>query len=84
MTKPETISVTSLREQTRRVIEDVHFRGRNYVVERAGQQMVVIMSVDEYQRLLVQSTPEQQAPPHENHYTEPFANLINRCKREAK
>lgn len=48
----ETISVTELRNSTREVIENAHFRNRRYVVERAGQPMVVIVGVEDFQRLM--------------------------------
>ena len=32
-TEPETISVTDLRERTREILENAHFRGRQYRVE---------------------------------------------------
>ncbi len=51
-TEPETISVTELRERTREILENAHFRGRKYVVERAGQEMVVIVGIDDYKRLV--------------------------------
>jgi prevent-host-death family protein len=54
---PEVITVTELRNMTREVIENAHFRGRQYVVERAGQPMVVIMGVEEYHRLVHISEP---------------------------
>lgn len=47
----ETISVTDLRERTREILENAHFRGRRYVVARAGQEMAVVLGVDEYLRL---------------------------------
>jgi prevent-host-death family protein len=50
--EPEVITVTELRNMTREVIENAHFRGRQYVVERVGQPMVVIMGVEEYMCLL--------------------------------
>lgn len=48
----ETITVTNLRVTTREIIENAHFRGRHYIVERAGQPMVVILGVQEYMSLL--------------------------------
>jgi prevent-host-death family protein len=48
----KTISVTDLRDGTREVLENAHFRGHHYVVQRAGQPMAVILGIDEYQRLL--------------------------------
>jgi prevent-host-death family protein len=47
----ETITVTDLRVRTREILENTHFRGRRYLVERAGQPMVVILGADEYYRL---------------------------------
>ena len=49
----ETITVTDLRVGTREILENAHFRGRRYIVERAGQRMAVIMGIEDYQRLLV-------------------------------
>jgi prevent-host-death family protein len=58
-TEPETISVTDLRERTREILENAHFRGKRYVIKRAGQEMVVILGVEEYQRWLAQGTASQ-------------------------
>lgn len=49
--QPETISVTDLRVKTREILENVHFRGRRYVIERAGQEMAVLLGVEDYHRL---------------------------------
>ncbi len=57
----ETISVTDLRERTREILENAHFRGKRYVIERAGQEMVVIVGVEEYQRWLAQGVASQTA-----------------------
>jgi prevent-host-death family protein len=57
----KTINVTDLRVQTREVLENVHFRGCQYVIERAGQPMAVIMSLEEYQRLTMNALPRQTA-----------------------
>jgi hypothetical protein len=51
-TEPETISVTDLRERTREILENAHFRGRWYRVERAGQPMALILGIDEFERLV--------------------------------
>jgi prevent-host-death family protein len=48
----KTISVTDLRDGTREVLENAHFRGQHYVIERAGQPMAVILGIDEYERLV--------------------------------
>lgn len=64
--EPETISVTELRNSTRQVIENAHFRGRRYLVERAGQPMVFIMGFEEYEVLLAQATAQHaKIPPLE-------------------
>jgi prevent-host-death family protein len=54
--QPETLSVTALRERTREILENAHFRGRRYVIERAGQEMAVILGVEEYRRLTTQAS----------------------------
>jgi prevent-host-death family protein len=51
----ETITVTDLRLETREILENAHFRGRHYVVMRAGQPMVVILGVEDYLRMITQS-----------------------------
>ena len=62
-TEPETISVTDLREHTREILENAHFRGRRYVIERAGQKMVTILAVDEYMQLVSASEKRNQFRP---------------------
>ena len=57
----KTINVTDLRVQTREVLENVHFRGCQYVIERAGQPMAVIISLEEYQRLTMIALPGKAA-----------------------
>ena len=47
-----TINVTDLRTETREILENAHFRGWHYVVQRAGQPMIAILDHDEYERLL--------------------------------
>lgn len=54
-TEPETISVTELRERMREVLENACFRRRKYIVERAGQEMAVILGAEEYRRLVMGS-----------------------------
>jgi hypothetical protein len=58
----KTINVTDLRAGMREIIENAHFRGQHYVVERAGQPMVVILNVDEYERLLANWQADGAAP----------------------
>ncbi|MCX6031835.1 MAG: type II toxin-antitoxin system prevent-host-death family antitoxin [Chloroflexi bacterium] len=50
--EPEIISVTDLRGRAREILESAHFRGKHYLVERAGQPMVVVMGVEEYRRFM--------------------------------
>lgn len=59
----DTISVTDLRERTREILENAHFRGRRYVIARAGQEMAVIIGHEDYQRLLV-LLADRQPPVH--------------------
>ncbi len=58
----KTINVTDLRLATREIMENAHCRGQHYVVERAGQPMVAILSVDEYERLLASLGEPRAAP----------------------
>lgn len=55
-TEPETITVTDLRERTREILENAHFKGKCYEVERAGQAMVVIVGAEEYRRLVIRQS----------------------------
>jgi hypothetical protein len=54
---PEIITVTDLRVATREIIENAHFRGRRYVVERAGHAMVVVLGIEEYNYLIKRVKP---------------------------
>jgi prevent-host-death family protein len=47
-----TINVTELRTETREILENAHFRGWHYVVQRAGQPMIAVLDYEEYERLL--------------------------------
>ena len=47
-----TINVTDLRTETREILENAHFRGWHYIVQRAGQPMIAILDHEEYERLL--------------------------------
>lgn len=53
--QPASISVTDLRNSTREILENAHFRSRQYLVMRAGQPMAIILGVDEYERLVAAS-----------------------------
>lgn len=55
-TEPETITVTDLRERTREILENAHFKGKCYKVERAGQEMVIIVGAEEYRRLVIRQS----------------------------
>lgn len=57
----QTITVTELREHTRQILENAHFRGKRYGVERAGQPMALILGIDEFEQLMA---VERTAPPH--------------------
>lgn len=50
ITHTDVISVTDLRTNTREILENAHFRGRHYTIERAGSPMAVILDVAEYER----------------------------------
>ncbi len=52
MQEPKTISVTDFRIKIREIMENAHFRGQRYLVERSGQGMVVVLGVEDYRRLL--------------------------------
>ena len=51
-TNPKTISVTDLRMTTREILDAAHFKGQHYVVERNGKPMVVVVGVEEYERMV--------------------------------
>jgi len=51
-TNPITISVTDLRMTTREILDAAHFKGQHYVVERNGKPMVVVVGVEEYERMV--------------------------------
>lgn len=53
---PDLISVTDLRVATREILENAHFRGRRYIVARGGRPMVAIVGVEEYERLVKETT----------------------------
>ena len=60
--EPDIISMTELRNSAREVVENAHFRGKQYVVERAGQPMVVILGVEEYGRLVRATEDRSRCP----------------------
>lgn len=47
-----TITVTDLREDLRKYIELAHYKGQHFVVERNREEFVVILSVEDYRRLV--------------------------------
>jgi len=49
--EPDVISMTELRNSAREVIENAHFRGRRYVIERAGRPMAVVIGLDDYEQM---------------------------------
>ena len=56
-----TINVTDLRTETREILENAHFRGWHYIVQRAGQPMVAILDHEEYDRLLTLASTADSA-----------------------
>lgn len=63
MENAQTITITDLRIRAREVLENAHFRNQRFLVERAGQPMVVILGFEEYRRLVPAATTAQKAPP---------------------
>jgi len=51
-TNLKTISVTDLRMTTREILDAAHFKGQHYVVERNGKPVVVVVGVEEYERMV--------------------------------
>ena len=47
-----TITVTDLREELRKCIELAHYKGQHFVIERNREEFVVILSVEDYCRLV--------------------------------
>ncbi len=62
MTQAQTITVTDLRNATRAILENAHFRGRHYIVERSGQPCVAILDAGEYERLRQVAAECEAAP----------------------
>ena len=56
-----TINVTDLRTETREILENAHFRGWHYIVQRAGQPMIAILDHDVYERLMASATGDSKA-----------------------
>lgn len=50
----KTITTSALREQIRTVLDEVAFGGNHYVIERNGQRVAALISLDDFQ--LLQST----------------------------
>ena len=53
----KSVTVTDLRMHTREILENAHFRGWQYLVERAGQPMVAILGYEEFERLVASTQP---------------------------
>ena len=60
-----TISITELRLQLSKVINDIHKSLDRYVITRQGKPEVIMMSIDDYESLLetleIESDPELMA-----------------------
>lgn len=56
MHEPETITISDFRTRVREILENAYFRGRCYIVERAGQEMAVVLGIEDYQRLIRRET----------------------------
>ncbi len=46
------VSITELRDDLRKYLEQAHFRGRHILVERNRDPFVVVIGVEEYRRLV--------------------------------
>lgn len=57
MENAQTITITDLRIRAREILENAHFRNRRFVVERAGQPMVVILGIEDLRRLAPAAMP---------------------------
>ena len=56
MENAQTITITDLRIRAREILENAHFRNQRFVVERAGQPMVVILGIEDFRRLAPAAT----------------------------
>lgn len=61
-----TINVTDLRTETREILENAHFRGWHYIVQRAGQPMIAILDNEEYERLLATAAGDGKGAPRKS------------------
>lgn len=59
----QTITITDLRIGAREILEKAHFRNQRFIVERAGQPMVVIIGIEDFRRLAPAALPGPQAVP---------------------
>lgn len=50
--EPQVIKATELRTRTREIMERVKYKGECFLVETFGQPMAVIVSVEEFNRIL--------------------------------
>ena len=62
MENAQTITITDLRIGAREILEKAHFRNQRFIVERAGQPMVVIIGIEDFRRLAPAAMPGPQAP----------------------
>lgn len=57
MENAQAITITDLRIRAREILENAHFRNQRFLVERAGQPMVVILGIEDFRRLVPAATP---------------------------
>ena len=64
--EPTKINVTDLRLRTHEIMEQVKYHGVKYLIHTFGRPTAIILSVDEYQKILAQrygrGAPEIEPP----------------------
>ncbi len=56
------VTATELRLKTRDLVERVKFKGERLLVENFGRPMIVMISVEDYERVTDSLAAEKQAP----------------------
>ena len=51
-TRTTTITVTDLRTDLRKHLEQAHYKGTHFLVERNHEPFVVMLGIEEYRRLM--------------------------------
>jgi len=49
---PETVTVSELRADLRRILETVHYFQRRYVIMRNGDMMGILLAVEDFRQLV--------------------------------